>query len=198
MSNENKKRYFVEEGKSLSTKIGNVAPHGEITSKLIGGENPNKMIEKHLKNGLLYEADKPRIDVAAKVKADKNQVLKDQAGAVEKLELANKKIKHLEDKIKDSGDDAIKSELKDVKKELGEANAKFTAAEKELDAEKTAHGETSTNHDNATNALNDEVRAHGETRTKLDAAEKDFGDEVTAHDATKKELKELKASIKAK
>lgn len=169
MSNGNEKRYFVEEGKSLSTKIGNVGPHEEITIKLIGGENPNKMIEKHLKNGLLYEADKPRIDAAAKVKADKNQALKDQVGAVEKLEIANKKIKHLEDKIKDSGDDAIRDELKDTKKELGKAKTALDAAKIELT----------------------------EASTKLEAAKKDSGEVVTAHDATKKELEDANGNLNA-
>lgn len=197
MSND--KKYFIEEGKSLSTKIGNVGPHEEITTKLIGGENPQKMIDKHLKNKLLYEADEPRIDAAAKVKADRNKALKDEVGAVEKLELANKKIKDLEGKIKASGDGAIKDELKDKKKELSEANTALEAAEKVSDDATEAHDATKTELAEANAKLEAAEKELEVVQGNLDASEELIGETQvklseaeTAHEATKKELEKLK------
>lgn len=86
--------YFVEEGKSLTSKRGIRGPHDDVTERDIPGVTEERM-EELLASGVLYEAEMSKPDAKAEaearakaVKAEKAQAKK---SAVKKTVNADKK-----------------------------------------------------------------------------------------------------------
>lgn len=75
--------YFVENGKSLTSKRGIRGPHDDVTAKDIPGENGAKRLEELEEAGVLYKADKskPEVKAAAEAKAKAAKAKKAQAEA---------------------------------------------------------------------------------------------------------------------